>query len=55
MKEARNEHEEALKTFRELAQKNPETYLPPTLNGDSPAPEIGSLCVPASTSVSVGA
>src|ERR1700738_4458531 len=28
MKEARNEHEEALKTFRELAQRNPETYLP---------------------------
>src|SRR5258708_31078368 len=28
MKEARNEYEEALKTYRELAQKNPETYLP---------------------------
>jgi len=28
LKEARNEYEEALKTYRELAQKNPETYLP---------------------------
>src|SRR6516225_9389967 len=28
MEEARKEHEEALKTYRELAQKEPETYLP---------------------------
>jgi tetratricopeptide (TPR) repeat protein len=28
MKEARKKYEEALKTYRELAQKNPETYLP---------------------------
>ena len=28
MKEARNEYEEALKTYRELGQKDPETYLP---------------------------
>jgi hypothetical protein len=28
MKETQNEYEEALKTYRELAQKNPETYLP---------------------------
>jgi len=28
MKEARDEYEEALKTYRELAQKNPGTYLP---------------------------
>jgi tetratricopeptide (TPR) repeat protein len=27
LKEAHNEHEEALKTYREFAQKNPETYL----------------------------
>ena len=26
--EARKEFEEALKTYRKLAQKNPETYLP---------------------------
>src|SRR5438270_849470 len=28
MEEARKEYEEALKIYRELAQKNPETYLP---------------------------
>jgi tetratricopeptide (TPR) repeat protein len=28
MEETRKEHEEALKTYRELAQKEPETYLP---------------------------
>ena len=28
MEEARKEHEEALKTYREMAQKEPETYLP---------------------------
>ena len=28
MKKAHKEQEEALKTFRELAQNNPETYLP---------------------------
>jgi tetratricopeptide (TPR) repeat protein len=28
MEEARKEYEEALKIFRELAQKNPETYRP---------------------------
>jgi tetratricopeptide (TPR) repeat protein len=28
MKEARNEYEEALKTYRELAQKDPKTDLP---------------------------
>src|SRR6266478_5714157 len=28
MEETRKEHEEALKTYRELAQKEPESYLP---------------------------
>jgi hypothetical protein len=28
MEETRKEHEEALKTYRQLAQKEPETYLP---------------------------
>src|ERR1700736_6565514 len=28
MEETRKEHEEALKTYRELAQKEPDTYLP---------------------------
>src|SRR6202022_4681750 len=28
MEETRKEHEEALKTYRELAEKEPETYLP---------------------------
>ena len=28
MEETQKEHEEALKTYRELAQKEPETYLP---------------------------
>ena len=28
MAEARNEYEEALKTYREFARKNPESYLP---------------------------
>jgi len=28
MEETRKEHKEALKTYRELAQKEPETYLP---------------------------
>jgi hypothetical protein len=28
MEETRREDEEALKTYRELAQKEPETYLP---------------------------
>ena len=28
IEETRKEHEEALKTYRELAQKEPETYLP---------------------------
>ena len=28
IEETRREHEEALKTYRELAQKEPETYLP---------------------------
>ena len=28
IEEARREHEEALKTYRELAKKEPEIYLP---------------------------
>ena len=28
MEETRKEHEEALKTYRELAEKEPDTYLP---------------------------
>jgi len=28
IEETRREHEEALKTYRQLAQKEPETYLP---------------------------
>jgi hypothetical protein len=38
MKEAREEFEEALETYRELVQKNPEAYLPYVRSGCAPQP-----------------